>query len=141
VHFWIVTPRSWRNSGTHARLRIIATRIRALDLSASAPRSWIPPLLWQGRFGHYFRDGFLRRHQIVSSRVDGQRCQYGRYDERTRRRSLSYVNDIYEGGFLGQASCDAERRSNPVRTLTLFNLESINGFTKIVCDGKAPLIF
>jgi hypothetical protein len=44
---------------------------------------------------------------------------------------ISYVNGLYSGGFFGNASCEDERRSNPLRTLNLFGLESINGFKKI----------
>jgi hypothetical protein len=44
---------------------------------------------------------------------------------------ISYIRGIYEGGFFGVLSCEDERRSNPLRTLNLFSLESINGFNKI----------
>jgi hypothetical protein len=44
---------------------------------------------------------------------------------------IDYVNRLYEGGDFGVPTCEEERRLNSLRTLNLFSLESINGFTKI----------
>jgi hypothetical protein len=44
---------------------------------------------------------------------------------------LDYVNNIYAGGTWGPFLCEDERRLNPLRTLTLYAVESINGFSKI----------
>jgi hypothetical protein len=45
---------------------------------------------------------------------------------------INYVNLLYDGGrFFGVQTCEEERRANTLRTLNLFSLESINGFTKI----------
>jgi hypothetical protein len=44
---------------------------------------------------------------------------------------INYVNGLYNGSFFGPQSCEEERRLNPLRTLTLYSLESINGFTKV----------
>jgi hypothetical protein len=44
---------------------------------------------------------------------------------------IDYVNGLYDGGWWGVTSCEEERRSNPLRTLNLFSLESINGFSKV----------
>src|SRR5262249_23518991 len=44
---------------------------------------------------------------------------------------VNYVNNIYTGGAWGPFSCEDERRLNPLRSLTLYAVESINGFSKI----------
>ena len=44
---------------------------------------------------------------------------------------VTYVNNIYTGGIFGPLLCEDERRMNPLRTLTLYPIESINGFSKI----------
>jgi hypothetical protein len=44
---------------------------------------------------------------------------------------IDYVNGLYIGGWFGVSSCEDERRANPLRTLNLFSLESINGFSKV----------
>jgi hypothetical protein len=44
---------------------------------------------------------------------------------------ITYVDGLYKGGGFGIETCEEERRQNPLRTLNLFSLESINGFTKI----------
>jgi hypothetical protein len=42
-----------------------------------------------------------------------------------------FVNYLYIGGEFGVRPCEQERRENPLRTLNLFSLESVNGFTKL----------
>ena len=44
---------------------------------------------------------------------------------------INYVNGLFAGGAFGVDTCEEERRANPLRTLNLFSIESINGFTKI----------
>jgi hypothetical protein len=44
---------------------------------------------------------------------------------------IDYVNGLYDGGWLGVTSWQDERRMNPLRTLNLLSLESINGFSKV----------
>ena len=44
---------------------------------------------------------------------------------------IDYVKGSYDGGWFGVMSCEEERRANPLRTLNLFSLESINGFSNI----------
>jgi hypothetical protein len=44
---------------------------------------------------------------------------------------IQYVNNLYSGGAFGVMSCEEERRTNPLRTLNLLSLESINGFSKV----------
>jgi hypothetical protein len=44
---------------------------------------------------------------------------------------IEYVNGLYIGGLWGVMSCEEERRTNPLRTLNLFSLESINDFSKV----------
>jgi hypothetical protein len=40
-----------------------------------------------------------------------------------------FLSLIYTGGEFGVKPCEQERRENPLRTLNLFSLESVNGFT------------
>jgi len=44
---------------------------------------------------------------------------------------IAFVNRLYSGGAFGVASCEEERRTNPLRTLNLLSLESVNGFSKV----------
>jgi hypothetical protein len=44
---------------------------------------------------------------------------------------INWVNRLFAGGDWGVNTCEEERRENPLRTLNLFSIESINGFTKI----------
>ena len=44
---------------------------------------------------------------------------------------IKFVNRLYDGGEFGINTCEEERRANTLRTLNLFSVESINGFTKI----------
>jgi hypothetical protein len=44
---------------------------------------------------------------------------------------IDFVNNLYSGGWWGVTSCEEERRTNPLRTLNLLSLESINGFSKV----------
>jgi hypothetical protein len=44
---------------------------------------------------------------------------------------IDYVNGLYKGSPFGTHLCEEERQSNPQRTLTLYALDSINGFSKI----------
>lgn len=48
-----------------------------------------------------------------------------------RKAVIDYVNGLYKGTFFGPRLCEEERRGNPVRTLTLYPVESINGYSKI----------
>lgn len=41
------------------------------------------------------------------------------------------INRIFGGGFFGTVSCEAEQGQNPLRKLTLFDIESLNGFTSL----------
>jgi hypothetical protein len=41
------------------------------------------------------------------------------------------VNRLFVGGDFGVNSCDDEQRQNPLRPMSLFSVESINGFTRI----------
>jgi hypothetical protein len=45
--------------------------------------------------------------------------------------AIDYIYGLYDGGWFGVMSCEEERRANPLRTLNLFSLESINGFSKV----------
>jgi hypothetical protein len=104
----------------------------------------------------YKQTGLLLRIQVLPGKklrgtlVDGAQAQAiakGRPNEPAslvgdtyKEAVISYVNGLYVGGFFGVLSCDDERRSNPLRTLTLFSLESINGFTKLsdlIASAKA----
>ena len=40
---------------------------------------------------------------------------------------IAYVSDLFSGGEFGVQPCEQERLKNPMRTLNLFSLESING--------------
>jgi hypothetical protein len=48
-----------------------------------------------------------------------------------RAEVIKFVKQLLDGGTFGIGTCDEERRVNPFRTLNLFSVESINGFTKI----------
>lgn len=41
------------------------------------------------------------------------------------------INRLFKGGVFGVNSCDDEQRQNPLRPMSLFMVESINGFSKI----------
>ncbi len=41
------------------------------------------------------------------------------------------VNRLFGGGAFGTATCDEEQRQNPLRTLTVFEVDSINGYNKL----------
>jgi hypothetical protein len=47
------------------------------------------------------------------------------------RKQIPYLKELYEGSLFAPLTCDDERRFNPLRTLIVFSLESVNGFTKI----------
>ncbi|MFQ6238261.1 hypothetical protein [Sinorhizobium meliloti] len=42
-----------------------------------------------------------------------------------------HINYLFSGGLFGTTTCDDEQRQNPLRTLTLFEVESINGFNSL----------
>ncbi len=44
---------------------------------------------------------------------------------------IKRINGLFHGGFLGYNSCDEEQKLNTLRTMTLYAVESINGFSKI----------
>ena len=95
----------------------------------------------------YQESGLLLRVEVLpgkklkASLVDGAQAQAiakGRSNAPSvlsttdyNKEVIAYLNHIYEGGLFGVGSCEEERRQNPLRVLNLFNLESINGFTKL----------
>lgn len=42
-----------------------------------------------------------------------------------------HINHVFSGGSWGTLTCDDEQRQNPLKTLTLFEVESINGFNSL----------
>jgi hypothetical protein len=41
------------------------------------------------------------------------------------------VNRIFDGGLFGVNSCDEEQKQNPLRTLNVYAVDSINGYSKL----------
>ncbi len=47
------------------------------------------------------------------------------------RHVINAINSIFSGGSWGINACDDDQRANPLRKLTLYAVDSINGFSKI----------
>lgn len=50
----------------------------------------------------------------------------------------SDINRIFSGGLFGTVNCDSEQAQNPLRKMTLFDIDSLNGFTSLSALLESP---
>lgn len=106
---------------------------------------WITPADVSGN--EYNATGILLKIEVLSGRrlraqfVDAAQAQsIARGNQKSppvldasgyKNAILAQINDLYRATIFGTVGCDELQRENTLRTLTLYSVETLNGFTKI----------